>query len=162
MGQPNSAKQLLDMLTYPAFAVEAGKISYCNEPASTLFLLPGTDIFSILHTGKEEYTEFNEGHLYLTVLIGSSLREATVVDMEGCHLFLLSDGNVSDQLQAVSLAAQQLRMPLSDIVATTSMLLPNIDAKESTATQQQLAQFQRSLHQLLRQSRFCQQLDRSS
>jgi signal transduction histidine kinase len=150
MGHENSAKQMIDLLTYPAFTVENGKISYCNESASSLFLLPGTDIFSILNTGKEEYTEFKEGHLYLTVFIGNSPREATVVAMEDQHLFLLSDGNVTSQLQAVSLAAQQLRMPLSDIVATTNMLLPNIDTKENATTQQHLAQFQRSLHQLLR------------
>ena len=150
MSQSNSAKQMIDLLTYPAFCVSEGKISYCNEAASSLFLLPGTDVFSILQTGKEEYAEFCEGHLYLTVLIGNSTREATVVSVEKEHLFLLSDGSIPSQLQAVSLAAQQLRMPLSDIVATTSMLLPNIDAKKGSATEQQLEQFSRSLHQLLR------------
>ncbi len=150
MGQPNSSKQMLDLLTYPAFAVTEGKISYCNEPACALFLLPGTDIFSILQTGKEEYADFSEGHLYLTILIGNSPREATVVSMGTEHLFLLSEGNTSSQLQAVSLAAQQLRMPISDIVATTNLLFPNISTKENPSTQQQLAQFQKSLHQLLR------------
>lgn len=150
MGQSNSAKQMLDLLTYPAFSVTGGKISYCNEPACALFLLPGTDIISILQTGKEEYADFCDGHLYLTVLIGNSPREATVVSVDGEHLFLLSDGSIPNQLQAVSLAAQQLRMPLSDIVATTNMLLPNIDAKDNSAVQRQIAQFSRSLHQLLR------------
>ena len=150
MGCDNAAKQMIDLLTYPAFAVENGKISYCNESASGLFLLPGTDIDPILHTGREEYAAFDQGHLYLTVLIGNIPREATVVTVDGIHLFLLSDGNVASQLQAISLAAQQLRLPLSDIVAITSMLLPKIDSKEGSATEQQLAQFQRSLHQLLR------------
>lgn len=147
--QSNSAKQMLDLLTYPAFAVTDGKISYSNESASTLFLLPGTDVFSILQTGKEEYADFSDGHLYLTILVGNSPREATVVSMGGEHLFLLSDSNVSGQLQAVSLAAQQLRMPLSDIVATSNMLLPN-NLKDDPATNQQMAQFSRSLHQLIR------------
>lgn len=150
MGQENSPKQMLDMLTYPAFAVECGKISYCNEPASALFLLPGTDIFSILQTGKEEYAAFSEGHLYLTLLIGNSPREATVISMDGIHLFLLSDGNIPNQLQAVSLAAQQLRGPLSDIIATSNMLMPNIASNNDAVTQMQLAQYFRSLHQLLR------------
>ncbi len=150
MDRLNSAKQMLDLLTYPAFAVTDGKISYCNEPASSLFLLPETDIFSILQTGKEEYAEYTEGHLYLTVLIGNSPREATVVCIDGVHLFLLSDGNIPEQLQAISLAAQQLRMPLSDIVATSNMLFPNSNLKDNPAVQQQMAQFSRSLHQLIR------------
>ena len=150
MVQPDSAKQMLDLLSYPAFIVENGKISYCNEHATTLFLLPNTDIYSILGTGKEEYAEFTEGHLYLTIQIGNFSREATVVSMNGEHIFLLSDGSIPSQLQAISLAAQQLRMPISDIVATSNLLLPNIKSSENSATEQQLAQFSRSLHQLLR------------
>ena len=150
MGQSNSAKQMLDLLTYPAFSVADGKISYCNEAASSLFLFPGTDIFSLLQTGQEEYAAFTEGHLYLTVLIGNAPREATVICVEGTHLFLLSDNSIPSQLQAVSLAAQQMRMPLSDIVATASLLLPNIDCEGNPAAKQQMAQFSRSLHQLLR------------
>ena len=38
---------------------------------------------------KDEYADFSEGHLYLTVLIGNSTREATVVSVEKEHLFLL-------------------------------------------------------------------------
>ncbi len=150
MGQDISPQQMINMLTYPAFSVEHGKISYCNESAASLFLLPGTDIYSILQTGKEEYAAFTEGHLYLTLLLGNSTREATVTSMNGSHLFLLSEDNISSQLQAVSLAAQQLRGPLSDIVATSNILLPNIASNNSDATQLQLAQFSRSLHQLLR------------
>lgn len=150
MAQSDSAKQMLNMLTYPAFTVTDGRISYCNEQASSLFLHPGEDIYSILETGKDEYAEFREGHLYLTVLLGSKSREATVVSMDGVHLFLLSDESIPAQLQAVSLAAQQLRLPLSDIVATANILLPNIDTEENTDAQQQIAQFSRSLHQLLR------------
>lgn len=150
MGQSNSAKQTLDLLTYPAFSVNDGKISYCNESAASLFLLPGTEVSSILQTGQDEYANFSSGHLYLTILIGNCPREATVVSMDGEHLFLLSDGSIPNQLQAISLAAQQLRMPLSDIVATTSMLLPNIDAEDNPVARQQMAQFSRSLHQLLR------------
>lgn len=150
MGQSDSVRQTLDLLTYPAFSVYDGKISYCNESAASLFLLPGTDINSILQTGQEEYAQFSTGHLYLTILIGNSHRETTVVSMDGEHLFLLSDGSIPSQLQAISLAAQQLRMPLSDIVATTSMLLPNIDTEGNSVAHQQMAQFSRSLHQLLR------------
>lgn len=150
MGQSDSVRQTLDLLTYPAFSVNDGKISYCNESAASLFLLPGTDIYSILQTGQEEYAQFSTGHLYLTILIGNSPRETTVVSMDGEHLFLLSDGSIPNQLQAISLAAQQLRMPLSDIVATTNMLLPNIDTNGNASAQQQMAQFSRSLHQLMR------------
>lgn len=146
----DSAKQMLDLLTYPAFAVTDGKIAYCNEPTGALFLLPGTDIFSILVTGKEEYADFIDGHLYLTILIGNTPREATVACVDGIHLFLLSDSSIPSQLQAVSLAAQQLRIPLSDIVATSNMLLPQSAMADNPAAQQQMAQFSRSLHQLLR------------
>lgn len=150
MHQFDSAKQMLDLLTYPAFAVTDGKISYCNEQACALFLLPGTDIFSILATGDEEYADFREGHLYLTVMLGNSARDATVVCVDGVHLFLLSDGNISGQLQAVALAAQQMRMPLSDIVATSNMLFPNSKLQDNPTAQLQMAQFSRSLHQLIR------------
>ena len=150
MHQTNSAKEMLDLLTYPAFSVDDGKIAYCNEPASALFLLPGTDIFSILATGSEEYAVFCDGLLYLTIMLGNSTREATVISKDGTHLFLLSDNAVSGQLQAISLAAQQLRMPLSDIVATSNMLFPAADTESNPALMQHAAQFSKSLHQLIR------------
>lgn len=150
MSQPDSVKQLLNMLTYPAFTVADGKISNCNEHASALFLLPGTDIYSILETGKDEYANFTEGHLYLTILIGNLPRESTVISLDGTHLFLLSDESLPAQLQTTSLAAQQLRMPLSDIMATMNLLLPKSAANGDPATQKQIAQIYRSLHQMMR------------
>lgn len=150
MDHTDSVKQMLNMLTYPAFTVADGKISYCNECATTLFLLPGTDIYSILLTGKDEYAEFTDGHLYLTIAVGGYTREVTVVSLDGNHLFLLSDENIPAQLQAISLAAQQLRMPLSDLIATTSLLLPKSAENGDRNTQMQIAQATRSLHQLMR------------
>ncbi len=150
MSQSDSVMQMINMLTYPAFTVVDGKISYCNEQASSLFLLTGTDIYSILETGKEEYAEFSQGHLYLTILLGSQPREVTVTSMGGVHLFLLSDERIPAQLQAVALAAQQLRMPLSDIVAATNLLSPCSAFKDDPKFQMQMAQINRSLHQMMR------------
>ncbi len=150
MGQNAAVTNMLNLLAYPAFSVADGKISYSNEAAAALFILPGMSIDALLETGQEEYASFRSGHLYLTLLLGNTLRDATVMSIEGSHIFLLSEASSASHLQAISLAAQQLRMPLSDILASASLLFPNNALKGDARAQKHIAQINHSLHQLLR------------
>lgn len=148
MAQPSISK--LDLLTEPAFTVKDGLITSCNEAANNLFLTPNTDIRSLLQTGKEEYASFESGSLYLTLSVGTSVFEATVHSDEGCHLFILEPPKTSAQLQAMALASQQLRLPLSDMVAAADRLFPSQTLAANESAQKQIAQMMRSLNQMLR------------
>lgn len=150
MSQQQSLQQILGFMSYPAFAVKDGLICESNNLASGLFLLPGTDIFELLQTGHDEYQSFREGQLYLTLQVGNTTREATVVCVEGTHLFLLSDISTASQLETLALAAQQLRVPISDIAVITEQLFPDKALQANPTARSQMAQISRSLHQLFR------------
>ncbi len=141
---------MLDLLAQPAFAVNNGKIIYSNEAARNLMILPEKDVTSLLRTGQEEYPAFQDGTLHLTLDLCGKVVEATVVSMEDTHLFISEDSNSSEQLQAMALASQQLRTPLSDMITAADRLFPMEELKNSKAAQRQIAQMNRSLHQLMR------------
>ncbi len=132
---------MLELLLRPAFYVSNGKITKANEAAAPYLLREGTEILPLLATGAEEYAAFTEGCLYLTLSIGSQPLGATVIAMDGCHLFLLEQPSEKTELQALALAARELRVPLSGMMTTAGQI---------DADSQQLAQLNRRLYQMMR------------
>lgn len=136
MDQTNNTTDLLQLLPYPAFCVEGGRITQLNSAACQLQLEAGTDIQTLLLTGKQEYTEFKGDCLYLTLQVCGIPRGASVKQMDGFHLFLLDQDAQQAALHAYALAARELRKPLSELMAASEDLdAPKID---------------RGLHQILR------------
>ena len=132
--------KLLDMLPQAAFLVRQGHIAYVNPTAAGYLLEQGAPVDPLLFSGHEEYAALEEGSLYLLLQLGTALLGATVTRSEDGYLFLL-EPQEDPALQALSLAAAELRAPLSGAMYAAEQL--SLDSPEA-------GRMHRSLHQLLR------------
>ena len=140
-------QSLLEMIDRPAFTVCDGIITNCNQTAKNRLISPGKPIAEFVPEGCEAYKNYTGGILYLTLQIGWIRCGATVVRQEGQDIFLMDRDADQAQLQAMSLAAQQLRIPLSNVMTLADCLFPELkDDKQK----EQAAQMRKALFQLLR------------
>lgn len=147
MEQHNTLTGMLDLMTYPAFCVKDGSIVYANHPAQACLLTDGTPISQILLTGTEEYSVFQDGCLYLTLSVGNACRGASVTRMGEFDVFVLEPTDDLAALQGLALAAQELRLPLSNVMTVTDKLFPQLETPD---TEEQMARINKGLFQLLR------------
>ena len=138
--------QTLHLISQPAFCVHGGFITGTNRAAQQRQLCVGTSIDSLLVTGKEEYAAYCGGTLSLTLRAADTTYRAYVVRIEDCDIFRLEPEEIPADLNALSLAAQALREPLSGLLTATD----SIKADANSALQQQLGQINRGLFQLQR------------
>ena len=139
----------LDLIDRPAFCVKNGLVVASNSAAQGRMLRAGTDIKEIVTEHWEPYQNFTSGSLFLTITAGGLPYNASVNRTEDCDVFILEQGDNTDQLQALALAAQQLRIPLSNVMTAADRLFTNTENTNSQ-TQQQTGQLQHGLFQLLR------------
>ncbi len=149
MEQINSTPGMLDLMVRPAFAVKDGIITYANDAAERCLFTPGTAVEEFFDTGIEEYSTLESGCLYLTLCKDDCTWDVCVTPMDGCNIFLLERPQTQPELQAVALAARDLREPLSSIMIAADRLLPALD-QEDPAIRRQSAQLSRNLHRILR------------
>ena len=133
--------QMLALMDRPAFCVERGTIIDLNTAARSLSLSEGMSVGPLLSTGQDVYAEFTEGCLGLELMLDGGRCSAAVTVVDGRHLFTVEPSRSEDDLRMLSLAAQALRSPLSDVMALVEAL------PEDTS---QRANISRSLHRLLR------------
>lgn len=139
----------IDIIQYipkPAFIVKDGTVTDANEAAIKLQVTRGTPVIELITQGLKEYDAMTAGKLYLQLKIG----QAWVSVHDDAHLFCLEDSYSSPELRAFALAAQQLRMPLSNAVSGMELLTQNETVQECTELKQQLGQINRSLYQMIR------------
>ena len=134
-------KQMLALMDRPAFCVEAGRIRALNTAARSLALGEETPLAELLSAGQDAYAEFTEGCLTLELTLPGGSRMATVTTVDGRHLFTLEPETAEGDMRMLSLAAQTLRDPLTDVMALVDSL---------PADTEKLPQLNRSLHRLLR------------
>lgn len=149
MEERNDITTLLQLMPQPAFLVENGMISHVNPAAAGYFLQAGQPIAPMILHGAEEYAEFSNGCLYLTLTLEGQSMGASVSQMENAHIFTLEQTAEAPQLQVLALAAMELREPLSGILTLADQMLPDI-AQENKTLQLQAAQMNRRLYQMLR------------
>lgn len=137
----------LGLLDRPAFCVKDGIVLAHNSAACSKGIEKGTDIRQIVTAHWDTYTEFENGCLYLDVTIGEFPCKVCVTRTAEYDIFTLAQQEDTDSLQALALAAQQLRIPLSNIMTATDRLLSDLDAN---VHEQQANQINRGLYQLLR------------
>lgn len=135
---------MLDLLVQPGFCVRENRIVRVNPIAARLPLTVGEDVRPLLRTGEEEYAAFQAGCLYLRLCIGGREYGATVTRVEEDDVFLLDGEDMA--LQALALAAQELRMPLQGVILAAR----NLPQPEDDAGREQAARLSRGLHQLMR------------
>lgn len=147
MEQTDKAKELIDLLVQPAFCVRDGLIAYTNYAASQRQISEGTAVTDLLETGSQEYEAYTGGSLYLTLNIAGAVSGATVTRTADGDIFLLEQEAEHAELNAMALAAQELREPLASIMTVADRLFPNMDTADN---QQYIAQINRGLFQMLR------------
>ncbi len=141
---------LLEHLLCPAFLVKDGIILYANQSALDRQLSIDTPVSELISTGKEEYDLYTGGRLCLTLCICGVFCEASITQADSFHLFCLESPYEEPEFRAYALAAQHLRDALTSAMSSAELLLPGIATQENPQLQQQAAQLNRSLHQLLR------------
>lgn len=143
------AMEMVDHFPQAAFCVKEGLIVKVNPAGTARMIETGTGIFDLLKTGKKEYSDFSGGCLYLTLSLSGQNLGASVTRKNGFDLFLLDQEEQAGELQALSLAARELREPLSSIMITTNRLFPAADM-ENPENREHAARINRSLFQMLR------------
>ncbi len=150
MERNESTVDLINFIPQPAFTVKDGTIDRVNEAARKYLLEEGNRICDLLVTGKVEYEELAEGCLYLTLSISGVRCGASVRRMQDFDLFTLEQESDDTELQAMALAAQELRTPLSSVMTVADQLFPVTDEDDNPVVQEQISRINRGLFQMLR------------
>ena len=137
---------MLDLMIQPAFSVTDGMIRHVNAAAKSQLISEGTAVDTLLLTGRQEYAEFQGGCLYLTLTVGG----ASVSRMGQTDIFVLEQDADQAELQAMALAAMELRQPLSNVMTVADKLFPIAGKDEDPALQDQIARINKGLYQMLR------------
>lgn len=141
--------QMLELYPQPAFCVKDGLIHYANQAAQQHFIEEGKPIAPMLVTGAEEYAAFTQGYLSLHICAAGNEYEAIVCAKKDMHIFSIPQNPEASELQAMALAAQELRQPLSSILTVADQLMPTI-MEADAQSKQSLSQMNKGLYQLLR------------
>ena len=140
-------KNLLEMIDRPAFVVQNGIITDYNQIAKNRQIALGTPIAELLQAHADAYGNYQGGILYLTLHIGYISCGATVIRQEDGDVFLMDRDADQAQLQALALAAQQLRVPLSNVMTVADCLFPELQEEPQ---KEKASQMYRALFQLMR------------
>ena len=150
MEQVTDAMGMLDLMVRPGFCVKQNEIIKVNQPARCLQLSEGTDVRTLLHTGTDEYGEFRDGCLYLSLTLNGQICGASVTRMGDFDVFLLEQEADQSELQSMALAARELREPLSSVMTTADRLFPLVSTTDDPEARDQIARLNRGLFQILR------------
>lgn len=149
MEQIEEAISMLDLMVRPAFCAKDGIIVQVNNAASNRMIHANTPVAQLLHTGSQEYADFQGGCLYLTLSLSGIPCGASVTRMGGFDVFLLEEEDQAE-LQSMALAAQELRKPLTNIMTVADGLFPLAEADMDPSMQDQVARINRGLFQMQR------------
>ena len=150
MEQRVDPTQMLDLMVRPGFCVQNNTIIKANQAAQSLLFTQGTDIRELLFTGKEEYADFHSGCLYLTLLHNGEALGASVTRLGDFDVFMLEQAADQAELQAMALAARELREPLTSVMTTADRIFPISALQDDLVLKEQAARLNRGLQQMLR------------
>ncbi len=150
MNHNETAIGMLDLMVRPGFCVQDQTIVKVNPGAKALLISEGTTVSGLIAIGQEEYAAFREGCLYLTLALSGQQYGASVTRMGDFDIFLLEQDADNRELQAMALAARELREPLTNVMTTADRLLPMVAIQDDPLAQEQAARLNRGLFQILR------------
>ena len=142
--------KLLELIPRPAFCVRDGKIFQQNESASQLLLEPGRPICELLREDAQEYAQFRDGSLYLTLWHDDRRVRASVTRLEDADLFTIENDQDPLELRTMALTAMQLREPLSAVNAILQRAIPAIQHSGDETADRFLSELDRRMFQLQR------------
>lgn len=144
-----SLRRLLEWMDRPAFYVREETVLCANQAARSRMVTEGTPIGPMLGAHLRDYQEFSGGSLTLSLTIGTTNCRASVERIEDGDLFVLSPDSVEEDMRALALAAQQLRLPLNQAMNAADELLPKL-SETNSETEQYYCAINHSLYQMLR------------
>ena len=150
MDRESNTLGMLDLMVSPGFCVKDQRITKCNAGALGLLIREGMDIMPMIAAGQAEYAEFNRGCLYLMLEVSGILIGASVSRVGDEDVFILDEESEQAELQAMALAARELRKPLTGIMAAADRLFPMTALEQDPALREQAARINRGLYQMLR------------
>lgn len=142
-------KDTLGLLDQPAFCADQGKVIAANRSARELGICSGISVDTLLNTGIEDCASFGGGVLFLSVIAGGTKMTARVSKFKGLDLFVLEPEQADASLQALALAAQELRLPLNQVMTVFDRMVENRSGGDN-AQEAALCRMNQGLHQLLR------------
>ena len=148
MEQLQSTMGMLDLMVRPAFCVKDGIIAGATKDAQRHLIPVGTPIADLLTAGKDEYEAFRDGCLYLSLELHGCVFGVSVTKSGIFDIFVMEQEADQAELNAMALAAQELREPLTSVMAVADRLFPVVS--EDSASQEQVARINRGLFQMLR------------
>ena len=145
MNNNPETSEILNLISAPAFAVYNGMITESNDSAKRLMLPTDCPIAALLPQDHQEYANFGNGCLYLTLVCNDTTYTAMVMCAAEKHIFILDTDEEKKALQAFSLTASNLRQPLSDMMATAGNLTAAVEQRGDPKAQEQLLHMNRSM-----------------
>lgn len=128
------AEELLKILDLPAFAVAEGTVVLANGAALQRQIEIGMQVAPLLLTGSESYPSFTDGRLHLRLCISDTVWDASVTKINDMDIFLLERTANDAELRILSLAALQLRNPLTEMLSLADQLfIEDCQNKEALA-----------------------------
>ena len=125
MNSKSNIESLLNQISEPAFIVQNGIITAVNATAANRFIETGFSVEDFISQGKEEYSQLENGSLYLTVTLCGAEYPCVVTCLEDGNLFTIETEAVQPELKVLSLAAQQLSFPVSELTLLLDQLEDN-------------------------------------
>ena len=121
----NMVVHLLETLERPAFVASDGKIVHVNQLAQKCHIQTDMELSELLQSQMPQYQAFESDQLELTLTIGELNYSASVRKMDGLDLFLMEKVEQSSPLQALALASQKLRIPLTNLMSVIDETNPS-------------------------------------
>lgn len=150
MEQETNAMGMLDLMVRPGFCVKNNIIVKVNSAAQSCMICEGTDVRTLFVSGTKEYEQFTNGCLYLSMSLCGQEWGASVTCIEDYHVFILEQDADRAELQAMALAARELREPLTSVMTTADRLFPMAAKDDDPVVREQVARLNRGLFQMLR------------
>lgn len=150
MNRKETTMDMLDLVDRPGFCVRDNLILKANQAARSVLIREGAAATEFITVGQDEYSLFREGCLYLTLVIAGREYGASVTRIGDLDVFLLEQDEDRRELQAMALAARELRESLSTVMVTADRLLPILATQEDSTAQDQAARMNRGLFRVLR------------
>ena len=135
MKEKKTILQILNLMIPPAFSVRDGVITAVNSGAAQRMISEGTQIQALLQTGHVEYAALDAGKLFLSLNLMGEIVGASVNRIEDVDIFILEDAEDQKALQAMALAAQELRQPLSNVMSAADRMFPRLPDDSDTQDQ---------------------------
>ena len=134
-----SNKDLLELISRPAFFVQEGRIVQVNAAAKNRLVQEGSLLSEYLPQNHAAYQAFSGGCLFLTLCVAQQTYPACVTRQESGDLFVI-DTHTDSASHSLALAAIQLRQNLQTVFTTLEDIPAHL---QSTHMNQALMQMHR-------------------